>query len=201
MPLSRLAYSIVAMFLLRTARRPPALALITAFAAALTACLPGAEPAHLSTERPSGVPASAQPAVVERVVDGDTVRVRAVTAGPLAVGRSESVRLLEVDTPETDPDRGGVECGGPEATAFAEDLLAPGSTVWLLPDVEDRDDYGRALRYAWTSDGVLYNDAVVREGHAEVFVVEPNVLLAERLRAVEAEARAAGRGIWGSCRR
>lgn len=63
-------------------------------------------------------------AVVDRVVDGDTVDVR-------FDGRLERVRLLNVDTPETvDPDR-PVECLGEEATEFLTELLPPGTEVTL----------------------------------------------------------------------
>ncbi|MEA2430668.1 MAG: micrococcal nuclease, partial [Thermoleophilaceae bacterium] len=54
---------------------------------------------------------------VVRVVDGDTLRVS-------LDGRSRSVRLLGIDTPETHRPGTPVECGGPQATAHME-LLAP----------------------------------------------------------------------------
>ncbi|MGH8902929.1 MAG: thermonuclease family protein, partial [Egibacteraceae bacterium] len=66
---------------------------------------------------PDGVPPEAQQAVVTRIVDGDTIWVR-----PKLGGQVQRIRLLEIDAPETDPDRGGPECYGAEATAFAERL-------------------------------------------------------------------------------
>ncbi len=84
-------------------------------------------------------------ATVTEVVDGDTV----VVAFP--GGRSETVRLLGVDTPETvDPDE-PVECYGPEASAFTHARL-DGRQVRLEKDREERDRYGRLLAYVYVDD-------------------------------------------------
>ena len=62
---------------------------------------------------------------VVRVVDGDTIIVR----GP--GGRTEDVRLIGIDTPETVDPRRPVGCFGPEASAYAKHLLtgAPGAAA------------------------------------------------------------------------
>ena len=79
--------------------------------------------------------------VVERVVDGDTVIVR-------AGGGALRVRLLGIDTPETvDPDR-PVGCFGPEASAYTKHLLT-GRSVSLVYDRELHDRYGRLLAYVY----------------------------------------------------
>lgn len=147
-----------------------------------------------------GIPAAAQPAVVESVVDGDTIWVGVdEDGGPLAAGASHKIRLLEIDTPETvDPSR-GVQCGGPEATAFAQKHLRVGSRVYLLADREDTDQYGRFLRYVWTDDGKFFNLLAVQQGVARAVLYEPNDAYIDVLRAAEAEARAAKLGLWGAC--
>jgi micrococcal nuclease len=146
-----------------------------------------------------GVPEAAQRGVVERVVDGDTIWVRVDGAdGPLAAGASHAIRLLEIDTPETKHPGRGVECWGPEASAFTERTLR-GRTVWLESDREDVDRYGRFLRYVWLEDGTMFNEKAVREGHAKAVLYEPNDRHIRRLQAAEAEARAARRGLWGAC--
>jgi micrococcal nuclease len=149
---------------------------------------------------PPGVPATAQPAVVDRVVDGDTIRVRVESPGG-AIGPTDSVRvrLLNIDAPELDhPDR-GEDCGAAEAAALVERLTPPGSAVWLVPDVEDRDHYDRPLRAVFTSDGTFVNAEVVRRGWAEVVLFEPNERFHERLLPLEAAARDAPRGAWRAC--
>ena len=147
-------------------------------------------------ERPDGT----QAAVVEKIVDGDTIWVRVDRAGgPLPPGASHKIRLLEIDTPETRHPLMAVECAGLEATAFAERLMPVGSTVHLLADREDVDQYGRFLRYVWTADGVFFNLEAVRTGHARAVLYEPNDAYIDVLRRAEAEAKAAKRGMWGSC--
>lgn len=145
------------------------------------------------------MPSGTQAGVVERIVDGDTIWVRIDDpGGPLAAGATHKVRLLEIDTPEVGGP-GGAQCGGTEATAFAQRHLLVGSTVHLLADRQDTDRYGRFLRYVWTDDGLFFNEAAVRTGHARAVLYEPNDAYIEQLREAEAEARAAGRGIWGDC--
>ncbi|MGH3922956.1 MAG: thermonuclease family protein, partial [Pseudonocardiaceae bacterium] len=109
----------------------------------------------------------------------------------------QRIRLLEIDAPETDPDRGGPECYGAEATAFAERLLGEGSTVHLAADRQDRDEFDRLLRYVWTQDNRFFNEQAVRQGYARAVLFQPNDRFIRRLRVAEAEARAAGRGLWG----
>ncbi len=139
-----------------------------------------------------GVPPEAQPAVVTRVVDGDTIWVR-----PALGGQVQRVRLLEIDAPETDPDHGGPQCYGAQATAFAKRLLGVGSTVRLVADRQDRDEFGRLLRYVWTQDRTFFNQEAVRQGYARAVLFQPNDRYIRRFRSAEAEARAAGRGLWG----
>jgi micrococcal nuclease len=121
---------------------------------------------------------------VSRVVDGDTVGVTP------AVGGNDTVRLIGVDTPER---------GEPlyeEAAAFAEDNLE-GERVALELDAEEEDDYGRLLAYAYRSDGSMFNEALVRDGYAQVATFPPNTRYLDRFERAQEEAREAERGIWG----
>lgn len=134
-----------------------------------------------------------QEAVVERVVDGDTVKVR------LSGGRSDTVRLIGVDTPETVKPRAPVECFGKEASAFTKREL-DGERVRLVSDAEARDRFGRLLAYVYRrSDDRFVNLAIVREGYAQPLSIPPNVRFAERFVDAAAEAREAGRGLWSAC--
>jgi micrococcal nuclease len=133
-------------------------------ALAVAACTTSAPAASIH-----GVPFGAQPAIVVRVVDGDTIWVR-----PVSGGEPQRVRLLEIDAPETNPDHGGPECYGPQATAFAERLLRVGSTVYLVADRQDQDEFGRSLRYVWTQAGQFFNEQTVRQGYARAVLFPPN---------------------------
>ncbi|HEX4863858.1 MAG TPA: thermonuclease family protein, partial [Acidimicrobiales bacterium] len=150
--------------------------------------------------RPSGVPPKAQAAVVERVVDGDTFWARVdEPGGVLPADATHEIRVLEIDTPETVDPRRPVGCYGPEASAFTKAELAVGSTVYLLPDKEDRDRYGRFLRYVWEADGEFFNDKAVRLGYAKAALYMPNDRFIAQLRAAELEAKGSKRGLWGAC--
>jgi micrococcal nuclease len=131
-------------------------------------------------------PAPGGDAVVQRVVDGDTV----VLSG---VGKA---RLIGIDTPEV---YGRVECYGPAASAYTKRLLPQRAAVRYRLGVEPRDRYGRALVYLWTADGRFVNAQLAREGYATQLTIAPNVEYASRLRALVREAREAGRGLWRSC--
>ena len=78
---------------------------------------------------------------VERVIDGDTIRVR-------HQGKSYTVRLIGVDTPETKHPTKAVKYFGREASAFTKAALE-GKTVLLQKDRtgDTVDRYGRWLRY------------------------------------------------------
>lgn len=144
-----------------------------------------------------GIPAGAFGLTVESVHDGDTLRVR--IASPNAVvtdTESTRVRLIGLDTPEITPD---LECWGAEATTSLGALLPPGSTVYAAPDHEVRDQYGRHLLYLWTPDGRFVNAELVARGDGAVMFFAPNTQHEQLFRSLEAEASAAGRGLWGAC--
>lgn len=125
---------------------------------------------------------------VERIVDGDTIRVT-------LDGQSEPVRYIGIDTPETRHPRRGVEPYGPEATE-ANRRLVEGRTVRLVLDVQERDRYGRVLAYVYLPDGTFVNAELVEQGYAQVMTVPPNVRHQQRYLRLEREARQAGRGLW-----
>lgn len=129
-------------------------------------------------------------AVVEDVVDGDTI---VVSGGTRA-------RLIGVDTPETKDPRKPVQCFGAEASAYTSSLLATGTPVRLVYDVERLDRYGRTLAYVYReSDGLFVNAALAADGYAVVATYPPNVAHTEELTTLAREAREAGRGLWSAC--
>lgn len=130
-----------------------------------------------------------------RHTDGDTFTLRGIGSGPLP-GRPTKVRLLEVDTPEIFSRR---DCYGPEAARRTAALIPVGARVRVAADRELRDRYGRLLLYVWTSDGASLEEVLLREGYARTLLVRPNDRHIGQLRAVEAQARAAGRGLWSAC--
>ncbi|HEX4867094.1 MAG TPA: thermonuclease family protein [Acidimicrobiales bacterium] len=131
--------------------------------------------------------------IVTHPVDGDTVDVN-------LGGVDERVRLIGIDTPESVARDRPVECYGPEAKDRMAELLPPGTGVRLERDVEARDRYGRLLAYVIRlQDNVDINLLLVQEGYAEARRFEPNVARQAELDRAEAEAMAAGRGLWPAC--
>ena len=147
---------------------PPILALLLLLPLLLASCGP-AEPT------PTGTGETAR---VAFVVDGDTVE--------LAGGRR--VRYIGVNTPEIDQPYAA------DATAFNASLVA-GQKVWLEPDTQASDQYGRLLAYVWVGD-TFVNLELVRQGYAVAYTVPPNVRHADAFVRAEREAREAERGLW-----
>ena len=140
--------------------------------------------------RSGGHAAARFDATVVHAVDGDTIVVE-------VAGRTERVRILGADTPETVDPRKPVQCYGPEASAYSKAHLS-GRSVRLEFDVERRDRYGRLLAYVLV-DGKRYEDDLLRRGLARLLVIPPNGSHARTMLAEELAARRARRGLWGAC--
>jgi micrococcal nuclease len=131
-------------------------------------------------------------AQVLRVVDGDTIRVR-------LDGRTERVRYIGVDTPESVKPGTPVQCFAKRAAA-ANAALVAGRSVRLVGDVEQRDRYGRLLAYVYREpDGAFVNAQLVRDGYARTLTIAPNVAHARQFAQLAQTARANGRGLWRAC--
>lgn len=142
------------------------------------------------TPSPADAPDGA--AVVIEVVDGDTVDVR-------IGGRTERVRLIGLDTPETKRPDTPVECFGPEATAFTASLLAEGTVVRIERDVVGRDHFGRLLGYVHLADGTFVNHEIIRRGFATPMSIEPNSVHARAFADAARAAEAEHLGLWAAC--
>lgn len=135
----------------------------------------------------SGVPPDS--AVVDRVIDGDTVDV-------LLGGAVTRVRLLNIDTPETKKEDTPIECLGPEASDFLTALLPVGSTVSVEYDVERADQYGRTLAAVFTSDGQNASVELAARGLGYSVLFEPNDRYLADVQRAETDARNAGVGLF-----
>ena len=136
--------------------------------------------------------------VVTNVVDGDTLVVK-------VEGESRRVRLIGVDTPETVHPRKPVQYYGREASAFTKQTLL-GRRVWLEYDVAPLDRYQRHLAYVWVERPArdeeavrrrMFNAKLLLEGYGRAMTIQPNSRYADLFARLQAEARKAGRGLWG----
>lgn len=129
---------------------------------------------------------------VERVVDGDTIKVR-------LGGRRETIRYIGVDTPETKKPGTPVQCFGKAASAENERLVE-GEAVRLVVGEEERDRYGRLLAYVYRArDGLFVNERLVEGGFARTLTIRPNDRYERTFTAAQARASAARAGLWGRC--
>ena len=130
-------------------------------------------------------------ATVVRVVDGDTAEME------LESGRTEGVRFIGVDTPESVAPGEPVECYGKKASRYTAGLIE-GERVTLRFGAERRDVYDRLLAYVYLEDRFV-NAELVRLGYARTLEIAPNVDFAEKFDRLEQQAANAGQGLWGAC--
>ncbi|WP_136592180.1 lamin tail domain-containing protein [Salinigranum halophilum] len=170
-------------------------------------CTAGVSPASPSTAaaRTGSLEQGVTVTVVE-VTDGDTMDVR------FANGSKETVRLLGVDTPEvyaentpsewdgvpeTQAGRDWLRQWGTKASEFAKSEL-DGERVEIRVDSEAdrRGGYGRLLVYLSTPDSERsFNRRLLDEGYARLY--DTPFSKRDVFATAEADARDAGRGVWG----
>jgi micrococcal nuclease len=141
---------------------------------------------------------------VIRIVDGDTMEVR------FDDGRTDTVRLLGVDTPEVhtavdptafegvpDTEQGEtwLRQWGENASAFATaELLDERVTIRTDPLADRRGSYGRLLVYIDTENGT-FNEQLLAGGYARVYPSTFTARVAFEQAAEQARSEAVG--VWG----
>lgn len=128
---------------------------------------------------------------IMKVIDGDTVQVK-------INGKSEVVRLIGIDTPESVDPRKPVQCFSIEATQRAKELLPTGKRVTLESDPTqgDKDKYNRLLRYIFLEDGTNFSKSMISDGYAHEYTFQVPYRYMEVFKETETEAREAKRGLW-----
>lgn len=127
---------------------------------------------------------------VTKVTDGDTIRI-------MMDGKSEAVRLIGINTPETVDRRRTVECFGKEASARMKEL-AQGKIVRLEYDESQslRDAYGRLLAYVYLEDGQMINRKMIAEGYAYEYTYMTPYAYQKEFRELQRLAQTSERGLW-----
>ena len=145
---------------------------------------------HEGAEQQSADDRSTLEALVEKVVDGDTIDVK-----PAAGGDTMRIRLIGIDAPESvNPDESKNTEDGREASAWLKGSLPKGTRVWLVKDVSDSDKYGRYLRYVWVADPNeadadpakdMLNALIVANGHAVAKDFPPDTAYSQLFHSLE----------------
>lgn len=141
------------------------------------------------------IPDDVEEAEIIRLIDGDTLEVR-------IDGVSNRVRIYRADTPETQNEQ---ECGGEEATAFAEFALSfnddEDATIFLERDKNEKDRYGRELAYVWfevDDKPYMLNHILINNGWADD-VDYGDRKYDDELKDAAAFAKRNDLGVWETC--
>ncbi len=136
-------------------------------------------------------PETGEQVIVSRVVDGDTLAV-------LLGNETVTVRLIGMNAPESVDPRGADQCFGNEASVYMSSL-AHGKIATLILDAsqDDTDKYDRLLRYV-EIDGIDIARQMILDGYALEYTYDDVYDRAIDYRNAEAEAQAAGRGLWAA---
>ena len=125
---------------------------------------------------------------VTRVIDGDTFEC-------VINGKTQKVRLIGVDTPESvHPDKNKNEKEGKEASDYTKEKLQ-GKKVGLEYDVQKNDKYGRILAYVW-NESKMYNLELLEKGYAKVMTIPPNIKYSELFLEKQKIAQETNQGFW-----
>jgi len=115
---------------------------------------------------------------VSEVIDGDTIKL----------SNNKFVRLTGINAPEVDE-----SCYKEAKEKLIK--LVKGKMVRLESDVENKDSYGRLLRYVYVDD-LFVNSEMIRLGYARVDEFKPNVKYSSLFLEMEDKARRSRRCVW-----
>lgn len=129
-------------------------------------------------------------AKVLKITDGDTLKIS-------IDGKTETCRLLLVDTPESvHPDIPEPQPFAIEASNYAKKILN-NKDVQIELDVSERDKYGRLLVYLYVN-GKMFNEMLLEKGYARVaYIYPPNTKYVDQFREIQKTAQKQELGIWG----
>jgi micrococcal nuclease len=101
---------------------------------------------------------------VLNVVDGDTITV-------YRNGQAETIRLIGVDTPETNDPRKEIQFYGEEASTFSSNLLKGEQVYLTFERPGEKDKYARTLAHVYRApDGLWVNLELIRQGYGQVYL-------------------------------
>lgn len=125
--------------------------------------------------------------IVEKALDGQT----------LALKDGRTLRLESIQAPAMNPANPAFQAW-PLAEEAREKLatIAGQFDLTINPVIDPLDRYGRLIAQVIRPDGLWLQGEMVKSGLARVETTEANHSRADELLLIEAEARAARRGIW-----
>ncbi|KPJ56103.1 hypothetical protein AMJ49_05695 [Parcubacteria bacterium DG_74_2] len=133
----------------------------------------------------------------EEVIDGDTIRVKALETGEVF-----NVRYLGIDTPELEGP-GYETCFYSQAKEKNEELVLD-KKLLLEFDIDKYDRFGRTLAYVYVLDEqgekeTFVNLELLQKGFARFYLDNQNTLYQDEFVQAALSAQEDFLGIWGSC--
>jgi micrococcal nuclease len=146
-----------------------------------------------------------------RVIDGDTIEIikNNINANintdnaETNSSKLEKVRLIGVDTPETNDKRQEVKCFADKATVFTKSFFADNKNLYLELDNTqgEYDKYGRKLAYVFNQDGSMLNKALIQDGFAYEYTFDKPYKYQKLFKFHMKNAEDKKLGLWGdSCK-
>lgn len=128
---------------------------------------------------------------VTKVVDGDTIDV-------YLNGKTERIRIIGINSPESVDPRRPVECFGKEASNFAKSLL-DGKIVALEPDETqaNKDKYSRLLRYLYIEGKTDFGLEMIKNGYAYEYTYDLPYTKQKEYKDAQTYAANKKLGLWG----
>lgn len=136
---------------------------------------------------------------VTKVIDGDTIKIDFNNDSNIV--DEKTVRLIAINTPETNHPTKTVECFGQEATEKMKELVG-GKNISLEfdPKKGELDKYGRMLAYVFVEtdslNKIFVNEFLIREGYAYEESYGVNYKYQELFENAQSDAEKFERGFW-----
>ena len=145
----------------------------------------------------SEIPEGSEEASVERVVDGDTMKLNLKNSNEVI-----TLRLLLVDTPESVKQGVDPQAYAIEASNFAKEVLQVNDTVYIEYDSGSKTDrYGRHLGYLWyyskeNNSWQMFNKTIIEKGFARVGYIYSQKKHLDTLNEAQDKAKNSKLNIW-----
>lgn len=143
------------------------------------------------------IPEGSEEASVERVVDGDTMKLNLKNSNEVI-----TLRLLLVDTPESVKPGMDPQAYAIEASNFAKEVLQVNDTVYIEYDSGSKTDrYGRHLGYLWyyskeNNSWQMFNKTIIEKGFARVGYIYSQKKYLDTLNEAQDKAKNSKLNIW-----
>ena len=134
-----------------------------------------------------------EPRITSSILNSDTIKLKVssvLDGDTIKLSNGENVRLIGLNAPES-----GQSCSS-EATDKLKGFVL-GKEVILEQDVDDKDQYGRLLRYVYVN-GTFVNLEIVRLGLAHKYEYGSNTKYSSQFEQAENEAKENEGCLWKS---